>query len=69
MVKEYQTIKYYKAKQLADIEQTSEATEVLNVASDEDDIAVLLKITNPLKIEKAVNITKGGFSQIKELIS
>jgi len=28
----------------------------------------LLKITNPLIIEKAVNLTSGGFSKVKELI-
>ena len=66
--KEYQTIKYYKAKQLAEIEKSEEATEELKGAQDEDSVAVLIQITNPLKIEKAVNITQGGFSKVKELI-
>lgn len=66
---EYRTIKYYKASKLASIDKSPVAEEVLKLAAAQDNIAVLIAITNPLKIEKAVNITKGGFSQVKELVS
>ena len=66
--KEFKTIKYFRASQLENVNKTSEATASLDGASPEDNIAVLLAITNPLKIEKAVNITKEGFGKIQELI-
>jgi hypothetical protein len=69
MVKEeYKTIRYFKAEQLKDIAKSEEANSVLSSSSPQDSIAVLLTITNPAKIEKAVNITKGGFGKIKDLV-
>ncbi len=64
----YKTIKYYKAKQLSNIQKSKDAEQVIIGASEEDNIGVLLTITNPLKIERAVNLTKGGFGKIRELV-
>lgn len=64
----FQTIKYFKAIQLKDVDKTSEAAQTISNSGDEDSIAVLLTITNPAKIEKAVNITKEGFDKIRTLI-
>ena len=66
--KEFKTIKYFRANQLAGIDKTIEAETVLLASSPEDNVAVLLSINSPVKVEKAVNITKGGFGKIKELI-
>jgi len=66
--KEFKTIKYFKASQLEGVAKSSEAHAVISISDAGDNMAVLLTITNPLQIEKAVNITKGGFSQIKQLI-
>lgn len=65
---EFKTIKYFKASQLANVDKSRGARTVISNSDGEDNIAVLLKITNPLKIEKAVNITKEGFNKIRELI-
>ena len=68
--KEFKTIKYYKAKQLASItiNKSDEAKQVLEESLPEDNVAVLLSITNLLKIEKVANLTKGGFNKVKDLI-
>lgn len=67
--KEYRTIRYYKANKLINILKSEEAEKVIKDASvEDDDVAVLLRITNPLEIEKAVNVTKEGFAQIKKLV-
>lgn len=65
---EYKTIKYFKASQLGKILKSEEAEQVINNADSEDNIAVLLTITNPAKVEKAANITKEGFGKLKEII-
>jgi len=67
--KKFQTIKYFKAIQLANVEKSSEATTVISDSNDEDSIAVLLTVTNPAKVEKAVNITKEGFNKIRTLVT
>lgn len=66
--KKFHTIKYYKANQLTNINSTPEATTLLKNSSPENNIAVLLSINSPVKIERAVNITKDGFTKIRELI-
>lgn len=65
---EFKTIKYYKASQLTGVAKSSEADTIISSSDGDDSIAVLLTITNPLQIEKAVNITKEGFDKIRELI-
>ncbi|MEX0596616.1 MAG: hypothetical protein WD512_08955 [Candidatus Paceibacterota bacterium] len=64
----FQTIKYFKASQLSEVAKSSEASEVISTSNAEDSIAVLLTITNPAKVEKAVNITKDGFDKIRTLV-
>lgn len=64
----FQTIKYFKAEQLSAISKSSEADAVISNSNREDSIAVLLTITNPVMIDKAVNITKEGFNKIRTLI-
>lgn len=64
----FQTIKYFKALQLDTVDKSSEAAEVISNSDGEDSIAVLLTVTNPAKIEKAVNITKEGFDKIRTLV-
>ena len=65
----FQTIKYFKALQLNTVDKSSEAAAVISNSNGEDSIAVLLTVTNPVKIEKAVNITKEGFDKIRTLIA
>jgi len=65
----YKTIKYFKAGQIKSLtNRTPEASSVISESSDNDNMAVLLSINSPVKIEKAVNITKGGFAKVKELV-
>ena len=64
----FETIRYFKASQLSEIEKSSEAAAVISTSNNEDNIAVLLTITNPAVAKKAVNITKDGFDKIRELI-
>lgn len=66
--KKFETIRYFKASQLQGIEKSSGANTVILNSDNEDNIAALLTITNPVVIEKAVNITKDGFEKIRELI-
>lgn len=65
---EFKTIKYFKASQLREVDKSSGADSIISNSDDEDNIATLITITNPLKIEKAVNLTKEGFDKIRELI-
>ena len=65
----FQTIKYFKALQLNSVDKSSEAAQVISNSNGEDSIAVLLTITNPVRIEKAVNITKEGFDKIRSLVN
>ena len=66
--RKFETIKYFKASQLQGIEKSSGASAVISSSDGEDSMAVLLTITNPVVIEKAVNITKDGFEKIRELV-
>lgn len=62
------TIRYFPASKLANVSKSSEAAKVISSSSDSDNIAVLLSITNPVIVEKAVNITKEGFDKIRMLV-
>ncbi len=64
----FQTIKYFKASQLAVVDKSSEAAAIISGSNGDDSIATLLTVTNPVKVEKAVNITKEGFGKIRDLI-
>lgn len=67
---EFKTIKYFRAEQISKLENSSdEAKSVISKALPTDSIAVLLIVTNPAKIEKAVNITKEGFDKIRSLVT
>ena len=64
----YRTIKYFKANQLSDVSKTEQASQTIKNCDPNDNVAVLLSINSPIKIEKAVNITKDGFERVRELV-
>lgn len=61
------TIKYFKAGQLAQVDKTPEARALINASNADDNIAVLLSVNSPVRIERAVNVTRDGFRKIREL--